>query len=50
MTQLDDFLAKYTPEIRRVARAALAKMRKRLPGAVHLVYDNYNALVITFAL
>jgi hypothetical protein len=31
-----------------VARAALAKMRARLPGAVQFVYDNYNALVIGF--
>jgi hypothetical protein len=46
--QLDGFLAKYTPEIEKLARAALAKMRKRLPGAVQLVYDNYNALVIAF--
>jgi hypothetical protein len=27
---------------------ALAKMRARLPGAVELVYDNYNALAIGF--
>jgi hypothetical protein len=26
----------------------LKKMRARLPGAVELVYDNYNALVIGF--
>ena len=31
-----------------LGRAALAHMRKRLPGAVSLVYDNYNALVIGF--
>ena len=48
MTQLDQFLAKFTPEVRKVARAALAKMRKRLPGAVQLIYDNYNALAIAF--
>lgn len=46
--QLTSFLAKYTPEIRRVATAALKKMRERLPGAIELVYDNYNALVIGF--
>src|SRR6266849_9696352 len=46
--QLARFMAKYTPEIRGVARAALAKMRERLPGAIELVYDNYNALVIAF--
>lgn len=48
MKELDGFLAKYTPEVQKLARAALAKVRKRLPGAVQLVYDNYNALVIAF--
>jgi hypothetical protein len=46
--QLDRFLARYTAEIAAQARAALAKMRERLPGAVEMVYDNYNALVIGF--
>ena len=45
---LSEFLAKYTPEIAALAKAALAKMRARLPGAVQLVYDNYNALVVGF--
>ena len=31
-----------------MAREALAKMRERLPGAIELVYDNYNALAIGF--
>ena len=48
MTQLDEFISKYSPEVQELARAALAKMRKRLPGAVQLIYDNYNALVIAF--
>lgn len=46
--QLERFLAKYTPEISGLGKAALLKMRKRLPGAVEMVYDNYNALVIGF--
>lgn len=46
--QLASFLAKYTPEIRRLATEVLGKMRERLPGAIELVYDNYNALVIAF--
>jgi hypothetical protein len=46
--QLAGFLAKFTPAIAREARAAIAKMRERLPGAVEMVYDNYNALVIGF--
>ncbi len=35
--QLAGFIAKYTPEIGDLARAALAKMRQRLPGAIELV-------------
>jgi hypothetical protein len=46
--QLDAFLDKYSPAVATLARACLAKMRARLPGAVQLVYDNYNALVIGF--
>jgi len=46
--QLDRFLDRYTLEIAAQARAAVAKMRERLPGAVEMVYDNYNALVIGF--
>ena len=47
--QLDTFIDKYTPEIAATARACLRKMRTRLPGAVQLVYDNYNALAIGFS-
>jgi hypothetical protein len=47
--QLDDFIDKYSPEIGALARAALAKMRARLPGAIELVYDNYNALAVGFS-
>ncbi len=47
--QLDEFIAKYTPAIGDVARGALTKMRARLPGAIELVYDNYNALAIGFS-
>jgi hypothetical protein len=47
--QLAGFIARYTPEIGDMARAALAKMRARLPGAIELVYDNYNALAIGFS-
>jgi hypothetical protein len=46
--QLATFLAKYTPEMRTAAEEALATMRGILPGAIQLVYDNYNALVIGF--
>jgi hypothetical protein len=46
--QLAGFLAKYTPEIGGLAKAARKKMQARLPGAIELVYDNYNALVIGY--
>ena len=46
--QLDGFLAKYEPGIVKMANAMLRKMRKRLPGAIEMVYDNWNGLVIGF--
>jgi len=48
-SQLAGFLAKFTPDVAALAKACLAKMRKRLPGAVQPVYDNYNALAIGFS-
>jgi hypothetical protein len=47
--RLDSFLDKFTPEMAKSARGVLAAMRKICPGAVELVYDNYNALAIGFA-
>jgi len=47
--QLDSFLAKYDPEVETAARRALGKMRKLMPGAMEMVYDNYNWLVIGFS-
>jgi hypothetical protein len=46
--QLAGFLKKYDPAVAAVARGALARLRRRLPGAMELVYDNYNALAIGF--
>ena len=46
--QLAGFLAKYTPEIAAEAVAALERLRPHVPGAVEMVYDNYNALVVGF--
>ena len=46
--QLGSFLAKFEPRVAASARAALARLRKRLPGAIEMVYDNYNALAIGF--
>jgi len=45
---LQGFIDKFTPEIATLARACLKKMRTKLPGAMQLVYDNYNALAIGF--
>jgi hypothetical protein len=47
--QLDSFLAKYDAEVAAFARRALRKMRKLVPGAIEMVYDNYNWLVIGFS-
>src|SRR5277367_120792 len=47
--QLDSFLEKYDPEVAAFAGRALAKMRKLVPGAIEMVYDNYNWLVIGFS-
>src|ERR1700675_5002328 len=46
--QLCSFLAKFEPRVAASARAALSRLRKRLPGAIEIVYDNYNALAIGF--
>lgn len=46
--QLDGFLQKYSPEMEKLGRASIAHMRKRLPGAVVMVYDNYNSLAVGF--
>ena len=46
--QLAGFLANFTPEIASRAEQILASVRARLPHALELVYDNYNALAIGF--
>ena len=43
------FLARFSPEIVALAKAARAKFRKRFPRAIEMVYDNYNALVIGYS-
>lgn len=47
--QLRAFIAKFAPEDQRLIRAARAAMRKRLPTANELVYDNYNFFVIGYS-
>jgi hypothetical protein len=46
--ELEGFLSKYDPAIAARARATIKSLRRRLPGAHLLVYDNYNALAIGF--
>jgi hypothetical protein len=46
--QIEGFIAKFSDEVAAQIRAARAEMRRRLPGAVELVYDNYNALAIGY--
>lgn len=46
--QLNGFMAKYTPAVTKEGRAVVAKVRKLLPGATQMVYDNWNFLVVGF--
>ncbi|HEV7358452.1 MAG TPA: hypothetical protein VGN99_10700 [Steroidobacteraceae bacterium] len=46
--QLAEFIAKFTPEMGKLIRAARAKMRAYIPQALELVYDNYNFFVIGY--
>jgi hypothetical protein len=47
--QMAAFVDKFDPQIGKVIRACRARLRKLLPTAVELVYDNYNFFVIGFA-
>ena len=47
--QIAGFIAKFDPPMQKRIRAARAAMRKRLPTATELIYDNYNFLVIGFS-
>src|SRR5579864_9016575 len=47
--QLAQFAAKYSPEVEEQFHLAHRIMSEMLPGAIEMVYDNYNALVIGFA-
>lgn len=46
--QVEGFIDKYDPAIAAQIRAAREIMRARLPGALELVYDNYNALAVAY--
>jgi hypothetical protein len=45
---LDGFIDRFMPDIAALGRDTIEAMRARLPGAVRMVYDNYNALVVGF--
>ena len=47
-TQVAAFISRFDPAVAKLARAARTKLRKLLPTAIELVYDNYNALAIGF--
>ena len=47
-TQLNGFIAKFSPEIAALGKAVLARLRRLLPPSVEMVYDNYNFLVVGF--
>ena len=46
--QLRSFIAKFSPADQKRIRSVRAAMRKRLPTANELVYDNYNFFVIGY--
>lgn len=47
-SQLAGFIAKFDPGVARTIRACRAALRKLLPTAIELVYDNYNFLAIGY--
>jgi hypothetical protein len=47
--QLTSFIAKFAPKDQQLIRAVRRAMRKRLPAANELVYDNYNFFVIGYS-
>jgi hypothetical protein len=46
--QLSGFIAKFDPAVARLIRTSRRALRARMPTAVEIVYDNYNALAIGF--
>jgi hypothetical protein len=47
--RLAGFIAKFDPAMQKRIKAARAAMRRRLPSANELVYDNYNFFVIGYS-
>lgn len=48
-SRLTTFLARFDPGVRAIAVDVRDRLRQRLPGAIEMVYDNYNALVIGYS-
>jgi len=48
-SQIDVFLAKYSPAIETHLREARSRLRALFPRGFELVYDNYNALVFAIS-
>jgi len=46
--QLDAIIAKQSPEMAKLTREVLAKLRPRFPGAVEMVYDKKRGMVVGF--
>jgi hypothetical protein len=47
--QLAAFIAKFDPKVAKLIRECQTELRKLLPTAIELVYDNYNFFVIGYA-
>jgi hypothetical protein len=47
-TQLAGFIAKFDPVMQKRIRACRAALRRQMPTAVEMVYDNYNFFVIGY--
>jgi hypothetical protein len=45
---LDRMIAKLPPDMAKLTRAVLPKIRSRLPGATELIYEKKRTLVISF--
>jgi hypothetical protein len=48
-SQLAGFIARFDPEVAALFRNCRQELRRQLPTAVELVYDNYNFFVIGYA-
>ena len=46
--QLAGFIAKFDPAVAKVIRGARRALRRRVPTAIEIVYDNYNFFVIGY--